>query len=83
VSKGHSLIVTKRLVQNYFDLTLKEQTACWIVANKVKTILQENINLMVLTLGININVCGTNYSTLSHILFQDIKAMLKTERWNS
>jgi diadenosine tetraphosphate (Ap4A) HIT family hydrolase len=41
VSKGHALIVPKRLVSNYFDLTLKEQTACWIVVNKVKILLQE------------------------------------------
>jgi SAM-dependent methyltransferase len=28
VSEGHALIVPKRLVSNYFELTLKEQTAC-------------------------------------------------------
>ena len=55
VSKGHSLIVPKRLVSNYFDLTLKEQTACWIVANKVKTILQEKYNPDGFNVGININ----------------------------
>lgn len=55
VSKGHSLIVPKRLVPNYFDLTLKEQTACWIAANKVKTILQEKYNPDGFNVGININ----------------------------
>jgi diadenosine tetraphosphate (Ap4A) HIT family hydrolase len=55
VSKGHALIVPKRLVSNYFDLTLKEQTACWIVANKVKTILQEKYNPDGFNIGININ----------------------------
>ena len=55
VSKGHSLIVPKRLVSNYFDLTLKEQTACWIVANKVKNILQEKYNPDGFNVGININ----------------------------
>lgn len=53
VSLGHSLIVPKRLVSNYFDLTLKEQTACWIVANKVKTILQEKYNPDGFNVGIN------------------------------
>ena len=55
VSKGHSLIVPKRLVSNYFDLTLKEQTACWIAVNKVKTILQEKYNPDGFSVGINMN----------------------------
>lgn len=55
VSKGHSLIVPKRLVSNYFDLTLREQTACWIVANKVKDILQEKFNPDGFNVGLNIN----------------------------
>jgi diadenosine tetraphosphate (Ap4A) HIT family hydrolase len=55
VSEGHSLVVPKRLVSNYFDLTLKEQTACWIVVNKVKTILQEKYNPDGFNVGININ----------------------------
>ncbi len=55
VSNGHSLIVPKRLVSNYFDLTLKEQTACWIVVNKVKTILQQKYNPDGFNIGININ----------------------------
>lgn len=55
VSEGHTLVVPKRLVSNYFDLTLKEQTACWIVANKVKSILQEKYNPDGFNVGININ----------------------------
>jgi diadenosine tetraphosphate (Ap4A) HIT family hydrolase len=55
VSEGHSLIVPKRLVSNYFDLTLKEQTACWIVVNRVKSILQEKFNPDGFNVGININ----------------------------
>jgi diadenosine tetraphosphate (Ap4A) HIT family hydrolase len=64
VSEGHSLVVPKRLVSNYFDLTLKEQTACWIVANKVKTILQEKYNPDGFNVGININEAGGQ--TISH-----------------
>ena len=55
VSKGHSLVVPKRLVSNYFDLTLKEQMAFWIVTNKVKTILKEKYNPDGFNIGININ----------------------------
>jgi diadenosine tetraphosphate (Ap4A) HIT family hydrolase len=64
VSEGHALIVPKRLVSNYFDLTLKEQTACWIVANKVKTILQEKFNPDGFNIGININEYAGQ--TISH-----------------
>ena len=55
VSKGHALVVPKRLVSNYFELTLKEQMACWIVVNKVKAILQEKYNSDGFNIGININ----------------------------
>ena len=54
VSKGHALVVPKRFVSNYFELTLKEQTACWIVVNKVKAILQEKYNPDGFNIGINI-----------------------------
>ena len=55
VSEGHSLVVPKRLVSNYFELSLKEQTACWIVVNKAKSILQEKYNPDGFNVGININ----------------------------
>jgi diadenosine tetraphosphate (Ap4A) HIT family hydrolase len=55
VSKGHALVVPKRFVSNYFDLILKEQTAWWIVVNKVKAILQEKYNTVGFNVGININ----------------------------
>lgn len=64
VTKGHALVVPKRLVSNYFELTLKEQTACWIVANKVKTILQEKFNPDGFNIGININAAAGQ--TISH-----------------
>jgi len=67
VSKGHSLIVPKRLVSNYFDLTLKEQTACWIVVNKVRTILQEKFNPDGFNIGINVNADAGQTIWHSHI----------------
>lgn len=67
VTKGHSLIVPKRLVSNYFDLTLKEQTACWIVANKVKSILQQKFNPDGFNIGININAEAGQTIWHSHI----------------
>lgn len=54
VSVGHALIVPKRLIYNYFDLTIKEQMACWIMVNKVKGFLQNRFNPDGFNIGINI-----------------------------
>lgn len=67
VSEGHALIVPKRLVLNYLDLTLKEQTACWIVVNKVQKILQEKYNPNGFNIGININAEAGQTIWHSHI----------------
>jgi ATP adenylyltransferase len=55
LSKGHALIVAKRHISNYFDLSLKEQQACWFVANRVQQILQQRFNPD----GFNISVSTT------------------------
>ena len=55
VSKGHTLVVPKRLVSNYFDLSFHEQSACWIMVNKVKEELQKFYNPDGFNIGININ----------------------------
>lgn len=41
VSKGHALIIPKRHVDNYFDLSFREQSACIFMLNYVKEILQK------------------------------------------
>ena len=55
VNKGHTLVVPKRVVASYFDLSFKEQTACWIMVNKVKDELQKRFNPDGFNVGININ----------------------------
>lgn len=67
VSLGHALIVPKRLISNYFDLSLKEQTACWIVANKVKLILQDKFHPDGFNVGINVNEAAGQTMWHSHI----------------
>lgn len=39
VSEGHTLIIPKRLVSNYFELNFREQVGLWLAVNKVQTIL--------------------------------------------
>ena len=55
VNKGHTLVVPKRVVASYFDLSVKEQTACWIMVNKVKEELQKRYSPDGFNVGININ----------------------------
>jgi diadenosine tetraphosphate (Ap4A) HIT family hydrolase len=55
VSPGHTLIIPKRHAADYFDLSFKEQSACWFMANKVKEVLQKRFNPDGFNVGININ----------------------------
>ena len=34
VSEGHALIIPKKHISNYFELSFKEQSSCWIVINR-------------------------------------------------
>jgi diadenosine tetraphosphate (Ap4A) HIT family hydrolase len=58
LSKGHSLIIPKRHTANYFDLPFKEQSACWLMVNKVQEILTKEFNPDGFNVGININKAG-------------------------
>lgn len=55
VSEGHTLIVPKRHVTNYFDLTIHEQRALWLLVNRCKKILTERYNPDGFNVGINVN----------------------------
>lgn len=54
VSEGHALIIPKKHCANYFDLTFKEQSACWFVVNKVKQIISESFKPDGFNIGINV-----------------------------
>jgi diadenosine tetraphosphate (Ap4A) HIT family hydrolase len=54
VSQGHSLIIPKRHVESYFDLSFKEQAACIFLANAAKEILQKQFQPDGFNVGINI-----------------------------
>jgi len=54
VSKGHTLIMPKKHVANFFELPIAEQADCWLVANKVQELLQERFSPDGLTVGLNI-----------------------------
>lgn len=54
-SKGHVLIIPKRHIANYFELPFKEQSACWLMANKVQEILSKKFSPDGFNVGMNIN----------------------------
>jgi diadenosine tetraphosphate (Ap4A) HIT family hydrolase len=55
LSKGHALIVPKRHLHNYFELPAKEQSACWLMANKVQKILTAEFHPDGFNVGMNID----------------------------
>jgi len=55
VSKGHTLVIPKRKVSDYFELSFREQSACWFLVNLVKTDLQNQFNPDGFNIGINVN----------------------------
>lgn len=67
VSPGHSLVVPKRIVSNYFDLSAKEQMACWLIVNKIKTELQKINRPDGFNIGINVNETAGQTVPHAHI----------------
>jgi diadenosine tetraphosphate (Ap4A) HIT family hydrolase len=67
VSKGHSLVLPKRQVSNYFELSTKEQMACWLIVNKVKELLQKLYGPDGFNIGININESAGQTVPHAHI----------------
>lgn len=54
VSNGHTLIIPKRHVADYFELTIHEQRAMWLLVNRCKTIIQKRFQPDGFNVGINV-----------------------------
>ncbi|TKS57085.1 HIT family protein [Mesohalobacter halotolerans] len=67
VSKGHSLVIPKRVVSSYFDLTFKEQSACWFLVNLVKAELQKTHQADGFNIGINSGIAAGQTVMHCHI----------------
>ncbi|MFZ5515369.1 MAG: bifunctional class I SAM-dependent methyltransferase/HIT family protein [Candidatus Zhuqueibacterota bacterium] len=55
VSKGHSLIIPKDHIPNYFDLSEHSKRACWLIVDRVKQKLDIKFKPNGYNIGININ----------------------------
>lgn len=67
VSKGHTLIIPKRKVENYFDLQFQEQSACWFLVNLIKEQLINKYNPPGFNIGVNINTVAGQTVPHCHI----------------
>lgn len=65
VSPGHALIIPKRHVDNYFDLTFREQSACFFMMNYLKEILEKKYEPDGFNIGINGGKAARQ--TVSHV----------------
>ena len=54
VNPGHTLIIPRRHVANYFDLTYQEKNALWAMADYCKTIIDSRFSPDGYNIGINI-----------------------------
>jgi diadenosine tetraphosphate (Ap4A) HIT family hydrolase len=67
VSKGHTLIIPKRHVDNYFDLTFREQSACTFMMNFVKELIQKRYNPDGFNIGINVGQAAGQTVNHAHV----------------
>jgi ATP adenylyltransferase len=65
VSNGHALIIPKRHIADYFELTLEEQSECWSMVNDIKQILMEKFSSDGFNIGINVNEAAGQ--TIPHV----------------
>lgn len=54
ISPGHTLVIPKRHIPDYFDLTVEEQNELWQLVNRCKVILQDRFHPDGFNIGINV-----------------------------
>ena len=54
ISPGHALVIPKRHVADYFELTFEEQNELWQLVNRCKVILQDRFHPDGFNIGINV-----------------------------
>jgi diadenosine tetraphosphate (Ap4A) HIT family hydrolase len=65
VSPGHALIIPKKHIANYFDLSTHVKTACWLMADRVQQLLIERFHPDGFNVGINVG--ATAGQTVPHV----------------
>jgi diadenosine tetraphosphate (Ap4A) HIT family hydrolase len=65
VSKGHALIIPKRHVSNYFDMTMEEHIATNLILNRLKEIIDNQYKPDGYNLGVNVGKMSGQ--TINHV----------------
>lgn len=65
VSPGHTLIIPKKHIAGYFDVSTHTKTALWLMADRVKDLLTERFSPDGFNVGINIGTAAGQ--TVSHV----------------
>lgn len=65
VTNGHALVIPKIHTAEYFDLSAKDQVACWLVVNRVKVLISERYKPDGFNIGINVGTCAGQ--TVPHV----------------
>jgi len=64
ITKGHTLILPKQHITNYFELSNRTKTASWLMVDRVKALLSQRFQPDGFNIGINVgNAAG---QTISH-----------------
>ena len=67
VSEGHSLIIPKEHISDYFDINISLQTSMWTAVNKVQPILSQKHSPQGFNIGVNIGHYAGQSIYHSHI----------------
>ena len=67
VATGHTIVFPKRHVSDYFDLSEREQRACWLLVNRVRTVLREQDASDTFRVGLNLDPPGQKPIEHAHL----------------
>jgi diadenosine tetraphosphate (Ap4A) HIT family hydrolase len=65
VSPGHTLVISKRHIGDYFGLSSHAKTACWLMVDRVQQLLAERFHPDGLNIGINVGALAGQ--TVPHV----------------
>ncbi|NJN98337.1 MAG: HIT domain-containing protein [Anaerolineales bacterium] len=67
VSSGHTLIIPKQHISDYFELPDRVKTACWLIADRVKILLSQRFQPNGFNIGINVGQAAGQTIPHAHI----------------
>lgn len=65
VTQGHALVIPKQHVADYFQLSERSKTACWLMVDRVQWLLNERFQPDGFNVGINVGTAAGQ--TIPHV----------------